>query len=110
MDPMVVEFIGVLFRWALTTAGSYLVAHHILSAQQSEQFVSAFAHDAMLAAPAIAALGWGLWVRYRGRVKFLTALSIHQPATENDVKAKISRGDATPSVMTPPNTVPGVPK
>ena len=110
MDPMVIEFLGVLLRWALTSVGGYLVAHHILTAEQSEQFSSAFAHNAILALPAVAALALGLWSKYKGRIKFLTALSIHQPATENDVNAKISRGDATPSVLTPPNTVPGVPK
>jgi hypothetical protein len=108
MDPMVWDFLGVIVRWALTAAGAWLVGHHVLTASQSETYVTAFAHDLVIALPAIGGLAWGLWTRYHGRVKFLTALmpGVH---TENQVNAILKSGAPTPTVTTPPNTVPGVP-
>lgn len=108
MDPLVVEFLGVIGRWLLTSIGSYLVAHHVLNASQSEQYVTAFTHDLVLALPMIGGLLWGLWTRYHGRVKLLTALS-KGPTTEDAINAIIKSGAPTPTVMTPKSTIPGVP-
>ena len=110
MDPMLLDFLGVLVRWAITSIMAYLVAHHILSADQGASFTADFVHRALISLPLLAPLAWGLWVKYRSRVKLMTALSMPPSATENDVNAKIALGHPTPSVMTPPNTVPGVPK
>lgn len=110
MDPMITEFIGVLVRWAITTAIAYLVSQHILTEDQGATFAADFTHKALISLPLLAPLAWGLWVKYRGRVKLMTALSMPANSTENDVKTKIALGQPTPSVLTPPNTVPGVPK
>lgn len=110
MDPMVTEFLGVLVRWAVTSAMAYLVAHHVLTADQGATFGADFIHRALLSLPLLATLAWGLWSKYHGRLKFMAALSMPTCATENDVLAKIALGQPTPSVMTPPNTIPGVPK
>ena len=108
MDPMVYEFLGVVARWLLTSIGGYLVAHHILNADQSERYVTAFAHDIAFGLPMIGGLLWGLWTRYHGRIKLLTALS-NGPMSENEVKAIIASGQVTPTITTPPSTIPGVP-
>lgn len=92
MDPLVVEFLGVLFRWALTAAGTWLVGHHVLTSDQSETFATAFAHDAVLALPMLSALGLGLWTKYRSRIKFLTGLNARPGSTEADVKATMKSG------------------
>lgn len=108
-NPLVLEFLGVLARALLSSAAGYLVAHHVLSADQSERYVVAFAHDFVLAAPAIGAAAWGLFVRYRGKQKLLVALSSDVKMSENEAAAIVKSGYATPTVTTPKNTVPGVP-
>lgn len=44
----------------------------------------------------------------KARTQMLVALT-PGPKTENDVKAIIASGSSTPSLNTPPNTIPGVP-
>lgn len=109
MDPLLLEFLGVLIRSALQQIGGYLVAYHWLTGSQSETYVTAFTHDIVLALPAIGGTVWGLWTRYHTRKKFMTALmpGVH---TEDQVKAIMKSGEPTPTVLTPSNTVPGVPK
>lgn len=109
MDPLLIEFLGVLARSLLNALGVWLVAHHVLSTDQSERYVTAFAHDVVLALPAIGALAWGLWVRYRGKQKLLVALSSDVKMSENEVTAIVKSGAVTPTVTTPKDTIPGVP-
>lgn len=92
MNPLVLEFLGVVVRWLLTSVGGYLVAQHILTADQSDRFSNALVEHFLLSAPAAAGLLWGLWVRYRGRIKFLTALESRPGTTEQQVKKTISDG------------------
>jgi hypothetical protein len=108
MDPLIFEFLGVVLRSGLTAVGGYLVAHHVLTGSQSETYVTAFSHDLVVGLPAIGGLAWGLWTRYHTRVKLLTAL-MPGVTTENQVNAILKSGAPTPTVSTPPNTVPGVP-
>jgi hypothetical protein len=108
LDPVFVEFLGVLFRWLLTSAGTYLVTHHILTAAQSESYATAFAHDAILGLPMLGGLALGLWARYKSRVKFLV-LASEAKLTEHGVNLMVKSGAPTPSIFTPPSTVPGVP-
>lgn len=92
MNPLVVEFLGVVARWLLTSVGAWLVGHHVLTADQSEHFATAFAHNAVLAAPMVGGLLLGLWSRYKGRIKFLTALESRPGTSEATVKATIKNG------------------
>ena len=59
---------------------------------------------------AIVALGWSLIEKYGARVSKLVALWLPKGSTENDVKDYIALGKPTPSITTPPDTVPGIPK
>lgn len=88
-NPIWLEILGVVLRWALSSLSGYLVAHHILTADQQDRFTNAIVEHALLWAPGCLALAWGLWSRYKGRVKFLTALTVN---SEEQVKEKIANG------------------
>ncbi len=107
MDPITVEVVGVIVRAFLAYLGGYLVAHHVINDAQNERFIDHFAHLIILSLPAAGGVLWGLYVRYRGRKKLLTALmpGVH---TEDQVNA-IWKSGQTPTVTTPTNSVPGVP-
>ncbi len=92
MNPVVLEFLAVILRWALASIGSMLVARHVLTPDQSERFAQAFAHDLALAAVPLAGLAWALWAKYRSRIKFLTALDARPGTTEREVKETIKNG------------------
>lgn len=106
MDPIVMEFAGVIVRSFLTYLGGYLIAHHVLNDDQSERFVQHFTSMIVLSLPAAGGVCWGLYVRWRSRKKLLTALmpGVH---TEDQVNLLWKAG---PTVTTPSNTSPGVPK
>lgn len=108
-SPLFWELCGAIIRWALAVLGAWMVEKHIITADQSEAYVKAFTHDLLLAMPMIAAIAWSVIAKYRTRIKFLAALSMTNLATENEVNAKVKSGALTPSVSTPPDTVPGVP-
>ncbi len=102
MNPILQSALLSLVRWALAIAAGFLVKAGIWDASDAETYVAA-------GALALLALGWSLWLKYRDRVKLLTALTMTPGATENDVIAHIASGAPTPTVSTPPNTIPGVP-
>lgn len=92
MNPIVLEILGVVLRFAMTSLSGYLVTHHILTADQGDKFTDAIVAHALLWAPGGLALAWALVVRYRGRIKFLTALESRQGISEAEVKATIKNG------------------
>ncbi len=102
MSPLVQAALGSILRWALAIGAGYLVRVGIWTSSEAQTYVTA-------GALAILALGFSFWVKYKDRVKILTALTMPADSTENDLKAKVSIA-VTPSVLTPPDTAPGVPK
>lgn len=102
MNPILQSALGSILRWALAIAAGYLVKAGIWDANDAETYVAT-------AALALLALGWSWWQKYHDRIKLLTALTMKPGATENDVIAHIASGAPTPTVSTPPNTIPGVP-
>ncbi len=102
MNPLFQQAIGSLLRYGLIGLSAYLVKHGIWSDSLAERFVEA-------AVPALVAIAWSFYQKYRARVEKLTALMLPPGSTENDLKAHIKSGEPTPAVTTPPNTAPGVP-
>ena len=92
MNALLLEFLGAVARWLLTALGTWFVAKHILTGDQVARFSTALLQDLALWAPVVAGLLWSLWAKYRGRVKFLTALSLPSGANETEVKAAIANG------------------
>lgn len=88
MSPLAIEFIGVVLRWLLTSLGAYAVAHHVITNDQEARFsdgafVYLMAH-ATLWAPVVLSLLWGLWARYKSRLRFIAALELPRGASEAD--------------------------
>lgn len=99
MNPMVSAALGAILRWALTGLAGWLVSHGIWQQAEAASYV-------MAASLALLSLGWELWRKYKGRIKFLTALTMTPGASEADVKAHLKAGGATPPVSTPVTQVP----
>ena len=98
---MLQSAIGSILRYGLMILATYLVKHGIWSQSAAEGYVEA-------AVTALLACGWSWWKIHSNRIKLLVAL-MPGPKTEDEVNAHISSGLPVPSVLTPSNTVPGVP-
>lgn len=81
------ELFGVLLRSAIMATFGYLVGHHVLSPEDGDRFATEFGKHVAIIAGALGTVAWGLWVRYRGRLKFLAALQLPEGATEAEAKA-----------------------
>ncbi len=92
MNPLFAEFLAVLLRWGLTSLGAYLVSHHAMTADQADRFSNAIVEHVLLWAPGALALLWALVAKYRGRVKFLTALDAPAGTTENGIDVRVANG------------------
>src|SRR5687767_5499623 len=101
MNPLLAAALGSILRWLLAFGAGFFVERGIWSSDDAATYVAA-------AAVALLALAWSLWNKYRGRVKFLTALAMPAGATEAEVKEHIATGGPTPSVSTPPTAVPRI--
>lgn len=102
MDPLIAEFIGVILRWLLTSIGGYLVAHHVLEASQSEKYVTAFAHDLALGIPVVLGLLWGLWAKYKGRLRFIAAQEAPRHTSEEDINDAATKPSVKAQAFTGP--------
>lgn len=102
MNPVFVQAATQVLIWVLTLGSGVLVEHGVWSSNDAKSYVAA-------AATGILSLAWAQREAIQARVRMLVALmpGIH---TEDAVNAHIA--DKTlpnPTVLTPPNTVPGVP-
>lgn len=98
MNPILSAALGAVLRWALAGAAMFFVDHGIWTAGEASSYVLA-------GSLAILSLGWSLWNKYHGRVKFLTALAMPKGTTEDDVKSLVAAGAST-AVTTPSDTAP----
>lgn len=92
MDPLLSEFLGAVARWLLASIGSYFIAHHVLTADQTDRFTGAVLAHLALWLPVGGALVWSLVAKYKDRVKFLTALQAPAGTTEASVNARVENG------------------
>ncbi len=102
MNPMLVDALGSILRWGLMILASELVHHGIWTSTDAERYVGAFSMFLLT-------LGWSLWARYRARQVLVTALSAAK-MTESQAKSEVVSAMPTPTVTTPADTIPGVPK
>ncbi len=101
MNPLLSAALGAILRWGLAILAGFFVEHNIWTSAEATAYVAA-------AAVGILSLGLSLWNKYKGRIKFLTALAMTPGTTEAEVKEHIATGGATPPVSTPINMVPKI--
>jgi len=109
MNPIVLDVLGALARSLLLLLTGYLQKQHLLTPEQSDQFVALAAKHLAIWAPGAIAFAWAIWKSWWSRKKLMVAAASPFPMTENDVKAVLKSGAVTPTVTTPKNTIPGVP-
>ena len=100
MNPLVVDLLGSLLRWALNGVGVWLVSKGAWTEGQAAAFAAG-------GSMALLSLGWSLWKSYGKRLKLVTALALPAGMTELDVEHAIkSPLIQTPSTATQKDEVP----
>lgn len=110
MNPLISALIASTIRKLLTLLAGVLIAHNIATASQAEGLVQLGVDWGLAILPLAISAFWSYANEKGWRVKFLTALWLPEGSTENDVKEIIKSGAVTPTVTTPPDTIPGIPK
>jgi len=82
---------GSVTRWALTALAAFLVRKGVIEGGSAEAIVAG-------AGVGLASLTWSLWLKYKDRLHFLTALSMPVGSTEEDVKTAAKQGNGSTSV------------
>lgn len=90
--PILDAVLGSLVRSALMMITGFLIERHLVSQEIANQFVSDGVAHVLIAVPAALALAWSVWVKVRGRARFLTALEAAPGTTEEQVKDKVDAG------------------
>lgn len=101
MNPVFYEAAISVLIWLLSFGSGWLVEHGVWTSGQAKSYVAA-------AAAGLLSFAWAQRNVIANRVKLLVALmpGIH---TEAAVNAHIADKLPTPTLLTPPNTSPGVP-
>jgi hypothetical protein len=98
INPLVASFLGALIRKALLFVSGYLVAQGLFTGSEMTTYVEA-------ATVALVGLIWTGIVKYKDRLKFLTAAGSSVPMSETTIEQKVKAGDAPP-VSTPKSVTP----
>lgn len=99
MNPMLQAALGAILRWGFTFLAGWFVQHGIWTGNEAQMYVAG-------AALGLLTLAWSLWNKYRGRIKFLTALQMPVGSTEADVESRVASVLPNPSVTTAKTEVP----
>lgn len=108
-NPLLLEFLGALARWALTGVFSILLANQVITEDQSVRFIDALTSPiAMSAIVGLAVqLAWSLYNRYWNRKKLVTAMSVPSTTNEDHVEALARSNEIhTPPASMSKHTVP----
>lgn len=92
MNPLFVDLAGTAVRFALAGLTGYLVRKGVFTDAQASSLTSAVVLGVLT-------LAWALWVRYRSRLKFLTAAASNGPVSEHEVEANVRAGNAPPATI-----------
>lgn len=89
------EFLGALVRFALTGAGTWLVAKHVITAEQSVRFLDGATAGALML---LSSLAWSLWQKLSARLTLKAALELPAYASEaraaDRAKTNLTMSDA----------------
>lgn len=80
MNPLLSAALGSILRHLLTAIAGVLVTRGIWTQDEATAYVGG-------AVLALLALGWSIWTKYRGRLRFLLALQMPEGTSEETVKS-----------------------
>lgn len=83
MNPLLQQFLGGLLRTGLQWLAAGLVAKGVFTPDQMEAFIT----GAILA---ILTFSWSMWVKYKGRLRFLKAMEMPSGVSEAQVKREVA--------------------
>lgn len=101
MNPLAQQALGAIIRFALGGLFGVLVERGIWTKEDAATYLGA-------AVVAVLTLGWSLWVKYKGRLKLLTALAHDAPMSEKTVEVMVANNQAPPAT-TPKHETPELP-
>lgn len=82
MPALFAAILGSFIRFGLTALATWLVTKGVWSTNDSSEFVTGLTI-------ALVTLIWSLWQKYRGHIKFLTALDLPAGSSPEQVKEKM---------------------
>lgn len=77
--------IGTLIRNGVVLLGGWLAAHGLLLGTQIEQWIT-------VVGTTLVCIVWGVWVHYKNRIRFLTAIDVPPGTSEAHVNTLIANG------------------
>jgi len=92
MNPMVQQIVFSLVRFALASVSAALIQRGVLSPEQTDYVIVGIGG-------LILAVGWGVWVKYKDRIKFVTAQASGAGTTEREVEMLVQSGAAPPATL-----------
>lgn len=89
MQPLLMEFIGALVRWALTFLGAVLVSKRVITIDQAQRFTEGFTPEiaglVLVAAPLI----WSLAHKWYARVTLNAARELPAGAPDEQLRDRV---------------------
>lgn len=92
MNPLFVDLGGTVVRFLLAGIMGYLVRKGVFTDAQVSSLLSAITVGVLT-------LGWALYVKYRSRLKFLTAAASPTPLSERQVEQMVKTNQAPPATI-----------
>lgn len=89
MSNLMKDFLGAIFRWALTIVFTWLVSKGVLAADEAEGFVNGFAVELVGWVVVALPLLWSFWQKFRAKQAFEAARATHMNASDDTVAAKM---------------------
>lgn len=89
MQPLLVEFIGALVRWALTFLGAALVSRHVITADQAQRFAEGFGAEIAGAVLVLGPLVWSLMHKWYARVTLAAARELPPGASDDALRDRV---------------------
>lgn len=99
IPPFIQQIIGTLVRTIIVAVAAWFAGHTGINLTESQ-----VGQVAIYLTPIIATVAWSLVAKYKGRLKFLTALASPNVLTEHQAEALAKA--AAPSVLTSKSEVP----
>ncbi len=89
IPTLLLSIAGTVTRHALTGVFAYLTAKGWVNTDDAQHLIAG-------AGLLVAGVGWGLYQKYKDRLRFLVALQMPEGTSESEVKAEAKKTDISP--------------